>query len=239
MAKHGKNYRNAKKQIDRTRTYSPQEAVSLVKQLAYAKFDETVELHMRMGVDPRHADQQIRSVVNLPSGTGKPMRILVFAEGEPARIAEQAGADHVGIDEYAAKIQEGWIDFDVAIAVPQAMGKIGRLGRFLGRRGLMPNPKAGTIVQPEDLPRAIQEARQGRVEFRVDRTANLHIPIGKISFTEEQLMANLKATLEAVQRAKPSGVKGQYIRRVTLSSTMGPGVKVDVSQAVALGSAAA
>jgi len=237
MSRHGKKYGQAREQIDRERAYSPQEGVALLKQAAYAKFDETVELHMRMGVDPRRSDQQIRSVVSLPSGTGKQVRILVFAEGEAARIAEQAGADYVGVDEYTAKIQEGWFEFDIAIAIPQVMGKIGRLGRYLGRRGLMPNPKAGTIVQPDDLPRVIQEARQGRVEFRVDRTANLHIPIGKVSFTEEQLMANLTAAIETVQRAKPSGAKGQYIRKITLASTMGPGIKLDIAQTTALKSA--
>jgi len=237
MGKHGKRYNQLREKVDAAKVYSPQEAVSLVKETAAAKFDETVELHMRLGVDPRHADQQVRGVVNLPAGTGKPVRILVFAEGEAARIAQEAGADYVGIDEFAQRIQEGWSDFDVALAVPQAMGKIGRLGRFLGRRGLMPNPKAGTIVQPEDLPEAIRQARQGRVEFRVDRTSNLHIPIGKASFTPEALMSNLTAAMEAVQRAKPSGAKGQYIKKIVLTSTMGPGVKVDVSQASALKSA--
>ncbi len=237
MGKHGKRYNQLREKVDAARVYSPQEAISLVKETATAGFDETVDLHMRLGVDPRHADQQVRGVVNLPAGTGKPVRILVFAEGEAARIAQEAGADYVGIDEFAQRIQEGWIDFDIALAVPQAMGKIGRLGRFLGRRGLMPNPKAGTIVQPEDLPEAIRQARQGRVEFRVDRTSNLHIPIGKASFTQEALMSNLTAAMEAVQRAKPSGAKGQYIKKIVLTSTMGPGVKVDVPQAAALKSA--
>ena len=231
MGRHGKNYIEAKLKVDSTRQFSPAEAVALVKEASFAKFDETVEIHMRMGVDPRHADQQVRGVASLPSGTGNVVRILVFADGEAARLAEEAGADYVGIDEYVEKIQEGWIDFDVAIAIPQAMGKIGRLGRFLGRRGLMPNPKAGTIVQPGDLPGVIQEARQGRVEFRVDRTANLHVPIGKVSFTEEQLLANLMAIVGAVIRARPPGAKGQYVRTITIASTMGPGVKVDVPQA--------
>jgi len=237
MGKHGKRYNQLREKVDAARVYSPQEAISLVKETATAGFDETVDLHMRLGVDPRHADQQVRGVVNLPAGTGKPVRILVFAEGEAARIAQEAGADYVGIDEFAQRIQEGWIDFDIALAVPQAMGKIGRRGRVLGRRGLMPNPKAGTIVQPEDLPEAIRQARQGRVEFRVDRTSNLHIPIGKASFTQEALMSNLTAAMEAVQRAKPSGAKGQYIKKIVLTSTMGPGVKVDVPQAAALKSA--
>ena len=238
MPKHGKKYRNAKQQVDSIRFYSPEEAVSLIKQTSVAKFDETVEIHMRMNVDPRHADQQVRGVTSLPSGTGNVVRILVFADGEAARLAEEAGADYVGIDEYAAKIQEGWFEFDVAIAIPQAMGKIGRLGRFLGRRGLMPNPKAGTIVQPDDLPRVIQEARQGRVEFRVDRTSNLHVPIGKASFSEEQLLANLNAIVGAVTRARPAGAKGQYIGAITVASTMGPGIKLDVAQAESLGAAA-
>jgi len=231
MGKHGKRYNQLREKVDAARVYSPQEAISLVKETATAGFDETVDLHMRLGVDPRHADQQVRGVVNLPAGTGKPVRILVFAEGEAARIAQEAGADYVGIDEFAQRIQEGWIDFDIALAVPQAMGKIGRLGRFLGRRGLMPNPKAGTIVQPEDLPEAIRQARQGRVEFRVDRTSNLHIPIGKASFTPDQLVENWSAVMAAVMRARPASVKGQYIRHITLTSTMGPGLKIDINLA--------
>ena len=188
---------------------------------------------MRLGVDPRQADQQVRGVISLPSGTGKVVRIMVFAEGEAARVAQEAGADFVGTDEYAQKIQEGWMDFDIALAVPQVMGKIGRLGRFLGRRGLMPNPKAGTIVQPEDMARAIKEARQGRVEFRLDRTSNLHVPIGKTSFTAEQLMANFEAAVDMVMRAKPSGAKGTYVKRIALAATMGPGIKIDVTEATA------
>jgi large subunit ribosomal protein L1 len=231
MPKHGKKYLQSVAQIDRLKAYPPRQALELVKNSAYAKFDETVELHMRVNVDPRRADQQIRGVVTLPAGTGKPVRIMVFAEGEAARLAEEAGADYVGTDEYIKKIQEGWLEFDVAIATPQVMGKIGRLGRILGARGLMPNPKAGTIVQPEDIPSVIQQLRQGRVEFRVDRTANIHVPIGKVSFTVDQLTENLAAVMEAVTRAKPASVKGQLIRRMTLASTMGPGVRVDVSEA--------
>ncbi len=234
MAKHGKKYVTAREKIDNSKAYSPAEGVAMVKELAHASFNETVDLHVRLGVDPRHADQQVRGVVSLPSGTGKVVRILVFAEGEAARIAQEAGADYVGVDEYAQKIQEGWIDFDVTLAVPQVMGKIGRLGRYLGRRGLMPNPKAGTIVQPEDLPRAIKEARGGRVEFRVDRTSNLHVPIGKVNFTQEQLLANLSAVMEAIQRVKPTGAKGQYIKKVTITATMGPGIKLDLGEAAAL-----
>ena len=231
MANHGKHYVAEAQKVDRAKLYEPREALQLVKDTAYAKFDETVEVHMRMGVDPRHADQQVRGVVSLPSGTGKSVRILVFAEGEAATAAEQAGADYVGTDEYMQKIQNGWLEFDVALATPQVMGKIGRLGRMLGPRGLMPNPKAGTMVQPDDIPATIQQLRQGRVEFRVDRLANLHVPIGKVSFTVDQLMANFAALMEAVIRARPASVKGQYIRRITVTSTMGPGVHVDVNAA--------
>jgi large subunit ribosomal protein L1 len=233
MHKHGKKYLAATAQVDSAKAYKPLEAVTLLKQLAFAKFDQTVDLHMRLGVDPRQADQQVRGVIALPSGSGKQVRIMVFAEGEAARLAQEAGAEYVGTDEYAQKIQEGWMDFDIALAVPQVMGKIGRLGRFLGRRGLMPNPKAGTIVQPEDIARAIKEARQGRVEFRLDRTSNLHVPLGKASFTVEQLMANFEAAVDTIQRAKPSGAKGTYIKRIALAATMGPGIKIDVAEATA------
>jgi large subunit ribosomal protein L1 len=238
MAKHGKKYLEAAKQVDRTKDYPPTEAVELLKQIAYTKFDETAEVHMHLGVDPRHADQQVRGTVLLPAGLGKEVRVLVFAEGDGARLAEQAGADHVGLDDLIAQIQGGWLEFDMAIATPQVMGKVGRLGRILGTRGLMPNPKAGTIVQPDDLPRAITEARQGRVEFKIDKTGNLHVPIGKVSFTEEQLMENLTALMDAVIRAKPSGAKGIYVRRVTLTSTMTPGIHLDVNQASTLRPAA-
>lgn len=238
MSQHGKKYTEAAKMIDRTKDYSPVEGVDLLKKIAYTKFDETAEVHMHLGVDPRHADQQVRGTVLLPAGLGKEVRILVFAEGDGARLAEQAGADYVGLDDLIAKIQGGWLDFDMAIATPQVMGKVGRLGRILGTRGLMPNPKAGTIVQPDDLPRAIKEARQGRVEFKIDKTGNLHVPIGKVSFTEEQLLENLTALMDAVNRAKPSGAKGIYVRRVTLTSTMAPGIRLDVNQASAMNPAA-
>lgn len=234
MPKHGKKYLQSAAQVDRLKAYPPRQALELVKSLAYAKFDETVELHMRLNVDPRRADQQVRGVVTLPAGTGKPVRILVFAEGEGAKLAEEAGADYVGTDEYIQKIQEGWLDFDVAVAIPQVMGKIGRLGRILGARGLMPNPKSGTVVQPQDLPAVIQQLRQGRVEFRVDRTSNIHVPIGKVSFSVDQLLQNLAAVMEAVLRAKPPTVKGQFIRRLTLASTMGPGVRLDLNEAQSL-----
>lgn len=231
---HGKKFEEAARQVDRMRTYTPQEAIALAKQISFTKFPETVEVHMRLGVDPRHADQQVRGVVLLPHGTGKQVRILVFAEGEAQRIAEEAGADYVGTDDLIKRIQEGWTDFDVAIAVPQVMGKVGRLGKILGPRGLMPNPKSGTVVPPEDLPRVIKEARQGRVEFRVDKTANLHIPIGKVNFSEQQLLDNLSAIVEAVQRAKPASAKGQYVKKVVLTTTMGPGIKLDLNQTMAL-----
>ncbi len=234
MTSHGKKYLEAKKQVNPTQQYTPEEAIKLVKGTAFTKFDSTVEVHLRMGVDPRHADQQVRGVVLLPSGTGKTVRILVFAEGDGAKLAEDAGADFVGSDELVNKIQGGWTDFDMAIATPSMMKKVGRLGRVLGPRGLMPSPKAGTIVEDDDLPRVIQEARQGRVEFKVDKTANLHVPLGKVSFSEDALMANLSAVMEAIARAKPSGAKGVYIKRVTLASTMGPGVKLDANQAAQL-----
>ncbi len=235
MVHRGKKYQAEAATVERDRLYTPEEAFALVKQNARANFDETVEVHLRTNLDPRQADQQIRGVVNLPSGTGKPVRILVFAEGEAERIAREAGADYVGSDELVQKIRnESWTDFDVAIAVPQVMGKVGPLGRILGPRGLMPNPRAGTIVQPEDLPRVIRETRQGRVEYRLDRTGNVHVPIGKASFTVEQLMANFAALMEAIVRARPASLKGQYIRRVTVTSTMGPGVRVDPAAAMAV-----
>lgn len=234
MAKHGKKYQEAAKLVDRLKNYAPAEAVELLKKVSYPKFDGTVEVHIRLGVDPRHADQQVRSTVLLPAGLGKQVRVLVFAEGDGARLAEQAGADYVGLDDLIAKIQGGWLEFDMAIATPQVMGKVGRLGRILGTRGLMPNPKAGTIVQPDDLPRVIREARLGRVEFKVDKTGNLHVPIGKVRFTTQQILDNLAALIEAVNRAKPSGAKGVYIKRVTLTSTMAPGIRLDTGMASAL-----
>jgi large subunit ribosomal protein L1 len=234
MPKRGKKYEEARKRIDPLRNYAPGEGLELLKSIAYAGFDEAVELHLKMGVDPRHADQQIRGVVGLPAGTGKQTRILVFAEGEAQQIAEEAGADYVGTDELVEKIQGGWFEFDVVIAVPQVMGKVGRLGRVLGPRGLMPNPKAGTIVQAEDLPQTINEIRQGRVEFRVDRTGNLHIPFGRVGFSEDQLMQNLTSVMDAIMRARPASLKGHYIRRITLTSTMGPGIRLDVPATIAL-----
>jgi len=234
MAKHGKKYLEAAAKVDRDRWYTPSEGVSLVKQTSTVKFDATVEVHMRLGVDPRHADQQVRDVVVLPHGLGKTVRVLVFAQGEGATFAREAGADFIGDDETIAKIQGGWTDFDVAIATPDVMGKVGRLGRILGPRGLMPNPKAGTVVPAEDLPRVIRESKAGRVEFRVDKTSNLHVPIGKVSFDPQKIFENFAALMEAVKKARPSSMKGVYIKRVTLSSTMGPGVKIDPTQAQAM-----
>lgn len=234
MPKRGKKYRQAAQLVDRMRAYLPAEAVELARKTSTANFDATVEVHLNMGVDPRHADQQVRGVVLLPHGTGKQVRILVFAEGEAEKIAQEAGADYVGTDELTKKIQGGWLGFDVAIAIPQVMGKVGRLGRVLGPRGLMPSPKAGTIVQPDDLPRLIQETRLGRVEFRVDKTANIHVPIGKASFSSEQLLDNFTAFMEAIIRAKPSGAKGQYVKKVVMTTTMGPGIKVNPMEAMAL-----
>jgi large subunit ribosomal protein L1 len=234
MPKRGKKYLAAAQLVDRNRLYTPEEAIELAKKTSYAQFDASVEVHLRMGVDPRHADQQVRGVVVLPNGTGKRTRILVFAEGDAARIAQEAGADYVGSDELIQKIQGGWLEFDVAIATPQVMGKVGRLGRILGPRGLMPSPKTDTIVPPEDLPRVIRETRLGRVEFRVDRTANIHVPIGKVSFEKQQLLENMSALMDAISRAKPAAAKGTYIRKVALAATMGPGIRVDPSQAAAM-----
>ncbi len=228
MAKHGKKYLAAAAKIDRDKNYNPQEAIALAKETQYTSFDSTVEVHMRLGVDPRHADQQVRDVVVLPHGLGKTVRVLVFAQGEGASLAREAGADVVADDdETLTRIQGGWTDFDVAIATPDMMGRVGRLGRILGPRGLMPNPKAGTVVPPEDLPRVIEESKAGRVEFRVDKTANLHVPIGKSSFSEKQLYDNLAALMDAVKKARPAASKGTFIKRVTLTTTMGPGIKID------------
>ncbi len=236
MVKHGKNYRTAVKDLEETQVHEPQEAIELAKQLSYAKFDETVELHLAMGVDPRNASQQVRGVALLPHGLGKQVRIVVFAQGEAVRIAEGAGADHVGDDELVKKIEGGWLDFDTAMATPDMMGRVGKLGKILGRRGLMPNPKSGTVVQAEDLPRAIDEARKGRVEFKLDRTAIIHLPLGKVSFDNDKLLDNLTAIIEAVVRAKPTGLKGHYIKSATLTTTMGPGLKLDLKPTLALSS---
>lgn len=231
MAKHGKKYLAAAAKVDPNHWYTPDEAVALVKDTTITKFDATVEVHMRLGVDPRHADQQVRDVVVLPNGLGKSVRVLVFAQGEGANLAREAGADVVADDdETLGRIQGGWTDFDVAIATPDTMGKVGRLGRVLGPRGLMPNPKAGTVVPPEDLPRVIREAKAGRVEFRVDKTSNLHVPIGKASFDQKMLYENLAALMEAIKKARPAATKGTFIKRVTITTTMGPGIKIDPIQ---------
>jgi large subunit ribosomal protein L1 len=226
MARHGKSYSDAAATIDRSIPTTPAEALEQVKAAAFAKFDETVEIAVRLGVDPRHADQIVRGTVILPAGTGRKMRILVLAQGDKAREAEEAGADFVGT-EYIEKIEGGWLDFDVAIATPDLMRDVGKLGRILGPRGLMPTPKAGTVTA--DVGRAVSEAKAGRIEFRVDKFGNLHAPIGKVSFDLSKLEANLTALMGAVTRARPSAVKGAYIRSVTVSSTMGPGVPIDPS----------
>lgn len=232
MAKRGRKYEEAAAKVDRGTYYSKEDAVKLIKDTVTTKFDPTVEVHMHLGVDPRHADQQVRDVVVLPNGLGKTVRVLVFAEGEDAAAAREAGADIVADAEIVKKIQDGWTDFDVAISVPAMMGQVGRLGRVLGPRGLMPNPRAGTVAPASDLARLIEEARAGRVEFRVDKTSNLHAPIGKASFTEEQLLENLEAFINAVKRARPAAAKGNYIQRVTVANTMGPGIRVDANDMI-------
>jgi large subunit ribosomal protein L1 len=235
MPKRGKKYREAFESIDREQLYPPREALELVKETSYANFDATVDVHMRLGVDPRHSDQQVRGSILLPQGLGKVVRVLVFVAGEGEKVAEQAGADYVASDdEFIKKIQDGWTDFDVAIAVPEMMGKVGRLGRVLGPRGLMPNPKAGTVVSEEDLPRVIEEAKAGRVEYRLDKTSNLHIPIGKTSFSVEKLLDNFTAVVDAIKKSRPPAAKGIFMRKITLAPTMGPGIKVDPVQAQAL-----
>ena len=234
MVRQGKNYQTAVKLLDKAQVYSPQEAIELAKKMAYAKFDETVELHLRMGVDPRNASQQVRGVALLPHGLGKRVRVLVFAQGEAERIAKDAEADFVGGDELAKKIEDGWLDFDVAIATPDMMSKVGKLGKILGRRGLMPNPKSGTVVAAADLPRVIGDARKGRVEFKLDRIGIIHLPLGKVSFEDDKLMDNLTAVIEAVVKAKPSGAKGQYVKTASLTTSMGPGIKLDLKPTLEL-----
>ena len=235
MAKRGKKYRAAAEKIDPLNLYSPAEAVALVKETVTTTFDPTVEVHIRLGVDPRHAEQQVRDTVVLPHGLGKDVSVLVFAQGDGARLAREAGADHIADDdEMIKKIQGGWTGFDVAISTPDMMGKAGRLGRVLGPRGLMPNPKAGTVVPEEDLPRAIKEAKAGRVEFRVDKTANIHVSIGKASFDEQQLFENMAVLVDAIKKNRPAAAKGTYIRNVVLATTMGPGIKVDLSEVTAM-----
>ncbi|MBQ6342191.1 MAG: 50S ribosomal protein L1 [Anaerolineaceae bacterium] len=236
MAKHGKKFLDASKKIDRQKYYTVKEAIDLAKETSVTKFDSTIEVHMKTGLDPRQADQQIRDVVVLPNGLGKTVRVLVFCQGEGVAKAQEGGADYIAdSDEWIQKIQQGFADFDVAIATPDMMAKAGRLGRVLGPRGLMPNPKAGTVCAAADLPRVIKEAKAGRVEFRLDKSANLHVPVGKASFGADKLYENVAAYLDAVKKAKPSGAKGQFIKRVTITSTMGPGIRVDLSNALNLG----
>lgn len=231
MPKRGKKYLAAAEKIDNDRVYSREEAVELIKETATTNFDPTVEVHMRLGVDPRKAEQMVRDVVVLPNGLGKSVKVLVFAEGEDAQLAKDSGADYIADADLLKEIQGGWVDFDVAIAVPSMMGQVGRLGRVLGPRGLMPNPKAGTVVPGQDLPRVIEEAKAGRVEFRVDRTGNIHAPVGKASFSQEKLSENLNALLDAVRRNRPDGLKGVYVRKMVIANTMGPGIKMDIAEA--------
>jgi large subunit ribosomal protein L1 len=236
MPKHGKRYLDALKKYDREKLYQPEEAVALIKEMATAKFDETIEVHMRLGIDPRKAEEQVREALVMPAGLGKTVRILVFAEGEAARIAQDAGADLIGDDEMIDRIaNQGFTEFDVAVAIPEMMRKIGKLGKVLGPRGLMPSPKGGTVVPAEDIPRVINETRAGRVEYRNDRTGNLHVPIGKASFTAEALMLNFTALMDSIRRAKPAPIsRTTYVRRLVITSTMGPGIKIDANTALSL-----
>jgi large subunit ribosomal protein L1 len=233
---HGKKYLEAVKLVDRTKAYPPDEAARLARETSTVKFDASVEAHLRLGVDPRHADQMVRGTVVLPSGTGKVVRVAVFAQGEKAQEALRAGADEVGAEDLVKRVDAGWLEFDVALATPDMMGQVGRLGKILGRRGLMPNPKAGTITF--DLERAIREVKGGRIEFKVDKSAIIHVPIGKASFEPEAIVANLAALVDAVNRAKPSGAKGTYLRTLTIASTMGPGIRVDIPGVLAAAAAA-
>jgi large subunit ribosomal protein L1 len=228
---HGKRYQDAVKLVDRDRVYTVAEAVGLARETSNTKFDASVEAHLRLGVDPRHADQMVRGTVVLPHGTGKVVRVAVFAQGEKAQEALRAGADEVGAEDLVKKIEAGWLEFDVAIATPDTMGQVGRLGRILGRRGLMPNPKAGTVTF--DIERAVKEVKGGRVEFKVDKGAIVHVPVGKASFEADQLAQNLAAIVDAVNRAKPAGSKGTYMRTLSIATTMGPGIRVDISDALA------
>jgi len=236
MARHGKKYLEAAKLVDRMRMYPPDEAAALAKETTTVAFDATLEAHLRLGVDPRHADQMVRGTVVLPHGTGKIVRVVVFAQGDKAQEALRAGADEVGGEDLAKKIEAGWFEFDVALATPDSMGIVGRLGKVLGRRGLMPNPKAGTITF--DLDRAVREVKGGRVEFRVDKGAIIHVPFGKSSFEADALVANLAALVDAINRARPSGAKGQYMKGLTIASTMGPGIRVDIPAVLAAAAAA-
>lgn len=234
MPKHGKRYRTALESYSKETHYPPNEAVALIKQMATAKFDETIELHIRTGLDVRHADQQLRGTARLPHGLGKEVRVAVFAEGDAATTATEAGAEIVGADDLIQRVQDGFTDFDVAVAQRDMMGKVGRLGRILGPRGLMPNPRAGTVVDRNDVAKAVTEAKAGRVEFRTDREASVHVPLGKASFGEEQLLDNLATMVTEIMKARPSGSKGSYIRSLSIASTMGPGVKLEQQAAIAM-----
>lgn len=240
MPKHGKKYIEAAKQVDRDREYTPDDAIEVLKKITFANFDESIEVHANLGIDPRQADQTVRSNVVLPHGTGKVVRVLVFAQGEAERIASEAGADYVGSDDLVAQIQGGWLEFDSAVAMADMMGKVGGLGRILGRRGLMPNPRSGTVVRnPEDLPGVLRDLKGGRVEFRNDRTGNIHTVIGRKSFSEDQIRDNLYAFVDALNRAKPTGVKGIYVKSLAITTTMAPGVPLNVATAVQNAAAAA
>ena len=232
MRKHGKRYTALAQKIERGREYPPEQGVKLVKETSHAKFDTTVELHLRMGVDPRHADQMVRGSVVLPHGTGKTVRVVVFAQGDKAREAQAAGADEVGADDLAKRVEGGWLDFDVAIATPDLMGAVGKLGRVLGPRGLMPNPKSGTVTF--DVAKAVRDAKGGRIEFRVDKTGVVHTTVGKASFSEQALIENLATVIEALNRARPAGLKGIYVRSAHLTSTQGPSVKLDIGETFSL-----
>lgn len=233
MARHGKKYLAALEKVDQERLYEPREALELLKSIAFAKFNETVEVHCRLNIDPRHSDQQVRSTVLLPNGLGKEVRILAFVEGEAVQLAKDAGVDIIADDEIIAKIEkEGWVDFDAALAIPSMMRKISRLGKTLGRRGLMPSPKSGTVVQPEDLAQAVQEARAGRVAYRNDKTGNIHVPIGRVGFEVVKLEENMAAFMESLRGTRPSAVKGAFIKRCVITSTMAPGVRVEPNSAL-------
>lgn len=232
--KRGKNYEKSASLVERHKPYPPEEAIGLAKEASFAKFDETVELHMRTGLDPRHADQQLRGTALLPHGLGKTVRVLVFAEGEPAREAGLAGADFVGSDDLIKQIEGGWTDFDVALATRDMMSKVSRLGRVLGPRGLMPNPRSNTVVEGEDIVKAVNDARQGRVEFRLDRTALIHVPIGKVSFQPDMLLENMATIVDAIVKSKPAGAKGIYIRSASLATSMGPGIRLELAPTLAM-----
>ncbi|HKV45829.1 MAG TPA: 50S ribosomal protein L1 [bacterium] len=237
MATHGKRYREAAKLITQGQLYDPQAAIAIIKQMPAMKFDQSVEVNIRLGIDSKQADQQVRGTVVLPHGTGKSVRLLVFAKGEKVKEAQEAGADYVGLEEYVEKIQGGWLEFDVAAAAPDVMNVVGRLGRVLGPRGLMPNPKAGTVTF--DLARAVKEIKAGKIEYRVDKFGILHVPVGKLSFPEQSLLENFTVLLTAILRAKPASSKGQYLRSISLSATMSPGVPVDPSKTSSLATAGA